>query len=704
MQTLDIVIGIVIYFLFMSLVASALVEMISSWKRKRGQVLRAAVDATTNGGDDFNNALYLHPLVYGLFESKKVGAKERKSLPSYMPANVFAQAYVETVINTPLTEVGDLGTMFAPKSRRWEDTREENERSNPKEVPTRLQKLGLWCRRLLPKWFPGWIQSTPVATLAFSPKIKTKDLDDAYAALRPHVLAANGNPEKTLQRVAAQFNRVNDRVKGRYKRWVTMCLFWVGLGLAAGTNGDATRVVHRLVSDNDLRNTLVANADVLTKPLVEYAKSEATANNKNPAPPEDGREEALRNIRLVESISGGWMADPIWQVGGWILVGTFALKVLGFLITAFAVSLGAPFWFDLLNKLLKVKEMVQAKTKGKAAKESKPMVPAVQSIDEISTVITAINAGMEPAALLLQSAVRENIATMAVYAEGAYESRLEFENVVKAAGVDQAAAIELFSERATTEFDSLAKDGKTKTVSKIPVDTQAYVIRTEKRIVVAFRGTETNLHDFVTDARFKPTEVDWAEKDEEESLVLVHRGFSTALDIVWRKIEAHLTKDDDIKKLPVYFTGHSLGGALAVLAAARFSSRNGTNAHDRFGGLRTFGQPRVGNPAFAAWAEPLFGGRYTRAVNHRDIVPQVPPPKFASPWSELWEYQHFGIVHVFDGSGRMAINPGWFFRLADFGLPDEEVKAMLQQTFQNHGAHNYVSLYADMAQPPTASI
>lgn len=72
----------------------------------------------------------------------------------------------------------------------------------------------------------------------------------------------------------------------------------------------------------------------------------------------------------------------------------------------------------------------------------------------------------------------------------------------------------------------------------------------------------------------------------------------------------------------LYVTGHSLGGALAILATA--------DLHNVFGAVDltyTFGQPRVGNQAFADWFEARFPNVY-RLVDYADIVPHVPPSNF----------------------------------------------------------------------------
>ena len=88
----------------------------------------------------------------------------------------------------------------------------------------------------------------------------------------------------------------------------------------------------------------------------------------------------------------------------------------------------------------------------------------------------------------------------------------------------------------------------------------------------------------------------------------VHRGFKMLLLEAWEAIEEELKK----QKMPVYYTGHSLGGALAVLAASLLEPA----------AVYTFGSPRMGNGQFVDSTRhiPVY-----RVVNPRDIVASVPP-------------------------------------------------------------------------------
>ncbi|RNC44267.1 lipase, partial [Trypanosoma cruzi] len=78
----------------------------------------------------------------------------------------------------------------------------------------------------------------------------------------------------------------------------------------------------------------------------------------------------------------------------------------------------------------------------------------------------------------------------------------------------------------------------------------------------------------------------------------------------------------------ILITGHSLGGAMATLAAANFMSQNSLFTSALKVLLYTFGQPRVGNEAFVNWLLASFcrGGHESYRVTHkRDVVPHVPP-------------------------------------------------------------------------------
>ena len=105
----------------------------------------------------------------------------------------------------------------------------------------------------------------------------------------------------------------------------------------------------------------------------------------------------------------------------------------------------------------------------------------------------------------------------------------------------------------------------------------------------------------------------------------IHRGFGVALDAAWPAIARALGADAPVRNLLV--TGHSLGGALAVLCARRALHELRIKAD----AVYTFGQPRTGNALFAEDFNGVLGERTYRLGHGQDIVPTVPPtrPGFA---------------------------------------------------------------------------
>src|SRR5262245_516119 len=173
-------------------------------------------------------------------------------------------------------------------------------------------------------------------------------------------------------------------------------------------------------------------------------------------------------------------------------------------------------------------------------------------------------------------------------------------------------------------------------------DTQCYVAWTARFALAAFRGSEPDsLPDILTDIRalLKP----WDEPNE-----TVHHGFREALDAVWPEVVAALTPLAD---RPVWFTGHSLGGALATLAADRCVRQRAMLGLGDLGGVYTFGSPLVGNRHFVDGFNSRVHGRSFRFVNDQDGVPRVPP--------QLLGYRHVNTEHFVgeDGPGLPFSEP-----------------------------------------------
>lgn len=158
--------------------------------------------------------------------------------------------------------------------------------------------------------------------------------------------------------------------------------------------------------------------------------------------------------------------------------------------------------------------------------------------------------------------------------------------------------------------------------------TQAWVAGDDNHLVVAFRGTES------------PTSIeglkDWLLCDAVNLLILptgrmgtdfaaagvgarFHQGFINALSDIWPPLLPAVERELNRKERPLWITGHSLGGALAVLSAWLFH-RKFIRVHQVY----TFGGPMIGNAAASQAFDKTFDGKIYRYVNSPDPVPRLP--------------------------------------------------------------------------------
>ncbi|MEU3064685.1 lipase family protein [Streptomyces subrutilus] len=165
-------------------------------------------------------------------------------------------------------------------------------------------------------------------------------------------------------------------------------------------------------------------------------------------------------------------------------------------------------------------------------------------------------------------------------------------------------------------------------------DTQAYVMASDRMIVTGFRGTEVaKIYDWLTDVDTPPV-------PGPANKGFVHYGFHRALQSVYPQIrDTILEYRTDGQS--VWFTGHSLGGALAMLAGARFHFEEPRLLPD---GVYTFGQPRTCERLLAGAHNKAFRDRCHRFVNNNDIVPHLPPEPV---------YTHVDTSRYFDADGRL---------------------------------------------------
>lgn len=193
--------------------------------------------------------------------------------------------------------------------------------------------------------------------------------------------------------------------------------------------------------------------------------------------------------------------------------------------------------------------------------------------------------------------------------------------------------------------------------------TQAFLAHNNRYAVLAFRGT-SDWTDVQTDIRAGRVTAG-------DGLGKIHSGFFNAYGLVSERIAKRL---EDVKFMPLYITGHSLGGALATVALRYLEKVEGLK--DQIAACYTFGSPRVGNGDFEQdIRSPIY-----RVVNFTDIVTYLPLLTMG--------FTHVGDVRYLDRGAPLLVRrfrpiSQRFFLLVHLLLG-------LVPAIKNHGIQNYI--------------
>lgn len=139
------------------------------------------------------------------------------------------------------------------------------------------------------------------------------------------------------QSMEAWFNGAMDRVSGWYKKRTQTIVLTIAALITIATNADTFAIATALANNSALREAVIA---------------EAKTYMETPKPPEGAPRQPTLNERIADlqqvGIPLGWKSRPS-HPGDWLN------KLAGLALTAFAVSMGAPFWFDLLNRFMNIR-------------------------------------------------------------------------------------------------------------------------------------------------------------------------------------------------------------------------------------------------------------------------------------------------------------------------------------------------------------
>ena len=291
---LEVIIGLVFIYLLFSLLSTIINELIASVVRLRASNLHKAIrrmldnDEEEGPASSFSGKFYQHPLV------KCLGSKTGKK-PSYLEPQTFAR------VVSDLVQMGEDKTL------------------DQKHKGALIEQLDAV------KMPPG----TAMLLKSFA-----KDSADNWIIF-----------EKRLE---AWFNETMDRAKGWYNRKLKIITFFVGLAVAIMFNVDTIHIYDLLQKNASVREELLQ----IASDYVSNQKQDGDGiNNKVP-----GISQQLGNLLTEQTAPKSQLLGIGWGENNLKECQSFPhcllLKMLGWLITALAISLGAPFWFDLLNKLI----------------------------------------------------------------------------------------------------------------------------------------------------------------------------------------------------------------------------------------------------------------------------------------------------------------------------------------------------------------
>jgi len=302
MVSLDLAIGMIVVFLLVSTLCSAIREAIEAMLKTRAAYLEMAIREMLDDkdGKDLTARLFDHPLLSGLFLGKyrpKPAVKKLwvlangQGLPSYIPATSFAKALLDMAANgTDGDHAGGAAmTVEAIRARLMDP-------SSP--ISARVRRVLL------------------------------------------HALdTARGDLEQAKKNLEDWFNDSMDRVSGWYKRSTQWIVFVIALAVTVIGNVDSIAIAKHFQQDEVARRAAVASAE------------QFVADGKPP-----NKEKAREVLEQLE-LPVGWSKTSVPQ--GW----QWGNRVLGLLLTAFAATLGAPFWFDVLNKVMVIRSTVKPREK-----------------------------------------------------------------------------------------------------------------------------------------------------------------------------------------------------------------------------------------------------------------------------------------------------------------------------------------------------
>lgn len=301
-EVLDVAIGILFVYLTLSLICSAIQEGIAAFFKLRAKDLYLGIRNLLNDpkGSGLAQDFYNHPIIDTLFPGPYQPGNH-DNLPSYIPSQAFALAIMDLAAPQATPAPAPSGGDAAPPSQSLRDA--------------------------------------IAGSTTLSPKVSQ--------ALLSLVNAAGNDAAKARDNIEQWYNHAMERVASLYKRKTQAIILCVGAVLCAAVNADSIGLVNSLSTDKAIRDSLVAAASKSAP-----APASATAQSDFQLDLARIRTSGLPIGWMRQAAPGDLRAIPN-SPGDW------AQKLIGLLLTLAAISLGAPFWFDVLSKVTVIRSAIK---------------------------------------------------------------------------------------------------------------------------------------------------------------------------------------------------------------------------------------------------------------------------------------------------------------------------------------------------------
>ncbi|RYY37579.1 MAG: hypothetical protein EOP46_02115 [Sphingobacteriaceae bacterium] len=302
---LEVALGVIFVFILVSIICTAIREGIESWLKTRAAYLEHGIRQllADNSGSGLAKEVYNHPLIFGLFNK------------AYKPGSAT-----------------ESPALFAKG------------KNLPSYIPSRNFALALMdiAARGPMNNNVNTNSNTPVVTLATLRKnVANLGSPTVQRLLLTAIDSAQGDLNRAQANIEDWYNSGMDRVSGWYKRSTQLIIFFLALISSIALNINTLTIMSYLSTNQTARELLVKRAEALAdKGALPAATYQAATTELNSL-----------------GLPIGWPKDGRFDASA--LPSIFMGGIIGWLLTAFAGSLGAPFWFDMLNKVMVIRSTVK---------------------------------------------------------------------------------------------------------------------------------------------------------------------------------------------------------------------------------------------------------------------------------------------------------------------------------------------------------